>query len=189
MSTAPKSYITPEEYLEAERRAPFRSEYFAGEVFAVAGASEAHVLLTRNLILNLQPQLPHCLVMSNDMRVRVSPAGLYTYPDVVIVCGRREYLDDKKDTLLNPVVIAEVLSPSTEAYDRGVKFDQYQSVVSLRQYVLVSSDRAHVDIFTRLPDGGWVLRPVHGLHDRLELFDGTCTVALEDLYRQVDISR
>ncbi len=129
VSTDPKTSLTPEQYLEIERKAEFKSEYFNGEMFAMAGAKEAHTLLAMNVGFALHPQLRGrpCRIYSNDMRVRVSSTGLYTYPDVIEVCGERHFLDDQRDTLLNPNLIVEVLSPTTEAYDRGRKFEYLQS--------------------------------------------------------------
>ena len=132
MSTQPKTFLSEEEYLEIERKAEFKSEYFGGEMFAMAGANEAHNLLVTNLVRELSEQLrPRpCRVYSNDMRVRVAASGLYTYPDVVSVCGESRFLDEQRDTLLNLNLLVEVLSPSTaEAYDRGLKFEQYRSKI------------------------------------------------------------
>ena len=121
--------LTPEQYLEIERKAEFKSEYFQGEMFAMSGAREPHILIVANAVASLHQQLRQrpCRPLSNDMRVRVTPTGLYTYPDVVIVCAKPQFADDTFDTLLNPTVIIEVLSESTEAYDRGRKFEHYRS--------------------------------------------------------------
>jgi len=130
VSTNPKTFLTPEQYLAIERKAEYKSEYYNGEMFAMAGAKEAHNLLVTTLVGLLYSQLRRgpCRVYSNDMRVSVSATGLYTYPDVVAVRGERQFLDEQRDTLLNPTLIIEVLSPSTEAYDRGRKFEHYQSI-------------------------------------------------------------
>src|SRR5215471_2641510 len=147
MSTLPGTYLTPEQYLEIERKAEFKSEYYQGEMFAMAGARRNHIRLVTNTVASMHPQLRggECEVYSNDMRVCVSSAGLYTYPDIVVACGKPQFLDGELDTLLNPVSIIEVLSPSTEAYDRGRKFALYRSLESLREYVLLSSDRVQVE--------------------------------------------
>src|SRR5664279_880128 len=137
MSTLPKSHLTPEEYLAIERKAEFKSEYVQGEMFAMSGAREPHVLITGNTLSELRQQLRKrpCKAYSTDMRVRVASTGLYTYPDVVVVCGDPHFLDENRDTLLNPTVIIEVLSNSTEAYDRGHKFELYRSQESLAEYL------------------------------------------------------
>src|SRR5258705_5268741 len=128
MSTRPNTFLTPEQYLEIERKAEFKSEYFGGEMFAMSSASRDHNVLSVNLIAILHPQLRKrgCDLFTNDMRVRVSHTGLYTYPDIIAVCGQPPVIDDSVDTLVNPTFLAEVLSPSTEAYDRGRKFEHYR---------------------------------------------------------------
>jgi Uma2 family endonuclease len=155
VSTQPKTFLTPEQYLEIERKAEYKSEYFRGEMFAMAGASRAHNLLVAHLLRDLGQQLrgKPCEIYPSDMRVRVSSTGLYTYPDVVAVCGEPKLLDNQLDTLLNPHLIVEVLSPSTEAYDRGRKFEHYQSIESLGEYLMITCDRIHADLHTRRPDG------------------------------------
>src|SRR5258707_36170 len=137
MSAQPQARLTPEQYLEIERAASeVRSEYYRGRMSAMAGASYKHVLITGNLSRGLGKALKksQCAVGANDLRMRVSPEGLYTYPDVVVVCGEPKFADDWTDTLLNPVLLIEVLSPSTEAYDRGFKSAQYRTLESLQEY-------------------------------------------------------
>ena len=189
MSTLSKTFLTAEEYLEIERKAEYKSEYYQGEMFAMAGASEAHNLLVWNLIRELGQQLRSrpCHAYPSDMRVRVSPAGLYTYPDVVVVCGERQFLTEQKDTLLNPTLLVEVLSPSTEAYDRGRKFDHYKSIESLGQYLLVATDRIHADLFTRQADGSWLLTSASRMEDSLDLQSVGCRLTLADLYEKVEL--
>ena len=191
MSTLSKTFLTAEEYLEIERKAEYKSEYYQGEMFAMAGASEAHNLLVWNLIRELGQQLRSrpCHAYPSDMRVRVSPAGLYTYPDVVVVCGERQFLTEQKDTLLNPTLLVEVLSPSTEAYDLGRKFDHYKSIESLGQYLLVATDRIHADLFTRQADGSWLLRSASRMEDSLDLHSVGCRLTLADLYEKVELAK
>jgi len=122
------------------------------------------------------------------MRVRVSAAGLYTYPDVIVVCGERHFLDDQRDTLLNPSLIVEVLSPSTEAYDRGRKFEHYQSIESVSEYLLVSPDRVHVELFRRQPDGDWLLKSADRMEDVLDLQSIGCRLSLAEMYEQVELA-
>jgi Uma2 family endonuclease len=190
MATQPKSQLTPEEYLEIERKAEFKSEYFQGEMFAMSGARYAHIGIVANAVASLHQQLRQrpCRPLSSDMRVRVTPTGLYTYPDVVIVCGEPQFLDNTFDTLLNPTVIIEVLSESTEAYDRGQKFEQYRSLESLAEYVMISSQRVGVERYTRQPDGSWNYIAKASLEDSLDLPSVGCHLLLADLYEKVDFT-
>ena len=190
MSALSKTFLTAEEYLEIERKAEYKSEYYQGEMFAMAGASFTHNLLVGNLVRELGQQLRSrpCSALPSDMRVRVSPTGLYTYPDVVVVCGEPRFPDDQKDTLLNPSLLVEVLSPSTEAYDRGRKFDHYQSIESLGQYLLVATDRIHADLFTRQADGSWLLTSASRMEDSLDLQSVGCRLTLADVYEKVELS-
>jgi Uma2 family endonuclease len=190
VSSQPKPFLTEAEYLEIERKAERKSEYYQGEMYAMAGALEPHNVLAINLsaILHAQLRQSTCRVYGSDMRVRVSATGLYTYPDVSVVCEKPRFADEQSDTLLNPVLIAEVLSPSTEAYDRGRKFEHYRAVESLADYLLVAQDRVHVDLYTRQQDGRWVLSEAGRLEDILELPSIGCRLALADLYEKVDLT-
>ena len=189
MSTRSKTLLTPEQYLEIERKAESKSEYYAGEMFAMSGAKEAHNLVVVNLIAELRRQLRprHCRVYPSDMRVRVSSTGLYTYSDVMALCGEPKFLDDERDTLLNPALIVEVLSPSTEAYDRGRKFEHYQTVESLQEYLLAIPDRVHIDLFKRQADGTWNLASASRMEDSVHLQSIDCRLLLADIYDQVDL--
>ena len=146
MSAAPKRLLTPEEYLAQEELAEFRSEYYRGQVFAMSGGSFSHVFINDNLALEIGAQLKGspCRFGSSDLRVRVAATGLYTYPDAVIICGAPDLLRGPTDTLLNPRVVIEILSPSTESYDRTQKFDHYRQLPTLQEYVLVAQNRARV---------------------------------------------
>ena len=189
MSTQPKTLLTPEQYLAIEREAKYKSEYYQGEMFAMAGAGWVHNRLVANLIGGFyrQPQQSPCQACPSDMRVRVSATGLYTYPDVVVVCGDPQFLDERRDILLNPSLLVEVLSPATEAYDRGKKFEHYRSIESLREYLLVASDRVHAELFTRQPDGRWLLTSANRLEDSLDLQSLGYRLALADLYASIDL--
>ena len=189
MSTQPKTFLTPEEYLEIERRAAYKSEYCEGEMFALAGAPETHNLIAGNLFGGIHAQLRSraCRAYGSDMRVHVNATGLYTYPDVLVVCQKPQFLDGQRDTLLNPTLISEVLSPSTEAYDRGRKFENYRSVESLAEYLLVASDRMHADLYTRRQDGGWLLTSADGPAGTLSLASVNCQIALADIYEKADL--
>jgi Uma2 family endonuclease len=189
MSVARSTFLTPEEYLDHERKAEYKSEYLRGEVFAMAGASPRHALIVTNLVGELWSQLRKsgCNVYSSDLRVRVSQTGLYTYPDVVVVCGAAEFAGDQSDTSTNPTLIVEVLSESTQNYDRGEKFQHYRTLPSLREYLTVAQDAVHIEQWTRQPDGRWLLTessdpaaelalesigiriPISGVYEKLEL--------------------
>ena len=177
------SYLAPEEYLAAEREAATRSEYFNGQVYAMAGASREHNQITFNIAGGLHAQLRGhpCVAYVNDMRLKVNETGLYAYPDVMALCGEPHFEDSAADTLTNPSVIIEVLSESTERYDRGDKFAHYRRLASLRDYVLVSQRRPRLEHYTRRGED-WVLREIDGLDAVLRLPDIGCELPLADIY-------
>ena len=187
MSSVAKTYYTPQEYLEIERKADFRSEYFQGEMFAMSGASRRHNLIAGNLNRESGNQLRDrpCEVYQSDMRVKVSASGLYTYPDVVIVCDDPKFEDNHVDTLLNPTVVVEVLSESTEGYDRGKKFEHYRRVASIREYLLVAQDRFHVEVHRRQEDGHWLLWETNDENEIVDLHSVGCRLKVSDLYAKV----
>jgi Uma2 family endonuclease len=162
MSTVANTFLTPQQYLERERAAEYKSEYYTGEMFAMAGASFAHVTIVKNLVIELGSRLRQkpCDVYPTDLRLATSPSGLYTYPDVMVICGEPVFIDSYVDTVTNPILIVEVLSESTKNYDRGQKFESYRTIPSLMEYVTVSQDKMHVEIHTRQPDDTWLLRDV-----------------------------
>ena len=186
MSAAPKPYITPEQYLALERQAETKSEYFAGEIFAMAGASPEHSLISSNVLGDLWSQLREgpCTVYNSDMKVR-STQEHYAYPDVTVVCGEAQFGGEEREVLLNPTLIVEVLSPSTEAWDRGGKFEQYRQRESLQEYVLIAQDRPHVERYARQADGQWLLTEVNGLEAVLALPSIGGEFALAEVYRKV----
>lgn len=183
----PKSYLTPEQYLDLERAAAYKSEYFRGEVFAMAGASPTHVLLVSNIVATLHGQVRRrpCNVYATDLRVKVQASGLYTYPDVVVVCDPLQFDDHHQDTLLNPTLIVEVLSESTQDYDWGGKFTQYRKIPLFAEYVLVAQDECHVEHFVKQADGGWLLAETNQPDAVLTLPSIACTLALSDIYEKV----
>jgi Uma2 family endonuclease len=188
MCALPKHYLTPEEYLALERQAETKSEYFRGEVFAMAGASFAHTSISFNLLVSLAPQLKRglCTARSSDLRVNVRATNFYAYPDIVVVCGQPQFEDRQRDTLVNPTVIFEILSHSTEGYDRGEKFAQYRMFESLTDYVLVSQYRPSAEHFTRQPDESWLLKAYAGLEAVLSIPSIGCELPLADIYDQVE---
>lgn len=189
MASQSKSRYTPEEYLAIERNSDVKSEYFGGEIFAMSGASERHNLITANILAALHTQFRGrpCKVYSSDMRVRVSSTGLYTYSDVVALCGKARFDDEQKDTLLNPGVIIEVLSKSTEAYDRGEKSEHYRKIDSLTEYLMVSQEKHHVDHYVRQPDNNWLLSEAASLEDKINLPSINCILALNEIYDKVEV--
>lgn len=190
MASHPKTLFTPDEYLQLEREADYKSEYFKGQIFARAGASPEHVLIVSNVVtqLNLQLRENPCTVYSTDLRVRVSHTGVYTYPDVVVICDELQFADDEKDTVLNPILIVEVLSPSTKDYDRGEKFEHYHTLTSLREYILIAQDKHHVEQFVRQPDNRWLLSETNQLDGVLELDSIGCSLALNEIYDKVKVT-
>ncbi len=189
MSTQAKTLLSPEQYLEIERAADSRSEYHDGEMFAMAGAPEAHNLIVGNAFGELRQQFRGraCRVYQSEMRVRISATGLYTYPDVVAVCGEPRFTDDQRDTLLNPTLIIEALSPSTEAYDRGRKFEHYKTMESLRDYLLIATDRVHGDLYTRQADERWLLTSVSRMQEYLTLDSVDARLLMSDIYEKVEL--
>jgi Uma2 family endonuclease len=177
---------TPEQYLAAERAASYKSEYIGGYILAMSGASRAHNVLSLRIggLLDAQLVDSPCEVYSGDMRVRVSVTGDYTYPDVVVACGDIEFEDVELDTLLTPIVIIEVLSPSTEAYDRSGKFESYRQIDSLREYVMVAQDRIHIEQYVRR-EAGWLLTVHSDPEGSLYLPAIDCTLSLKEVYRKV----
>jgi Uma2 family endonuclease len=188
MSTQPTAFLTPEQYLEIERKAEFKSEYYNGEMFAMAGASERHGLIISNVVGELRQQLKAkpCRVIANDLRLRVLPSGLYTYPDVVVVCGESQYADSRKDTLQNPTVLVEVLSDSTRDYDRGRKFEFYRGLASLRDYLVVAQDLPHAELWTRQDESHWLLTEIKDLNQSVHLSSIDCVLKLSEVYDKVD---
>jgi Uma2 family endonuclease len=188
MSAQPveKKAWTAQEYLAWERQQPTRHELFQGEVFAMGGATREHNLLVVNITAELRNALRKrpCETYPSDMRVKVPATGLYTYPDASVVCDKPEFEDGSLDTLLNPLVLVEVLSDSSERYDRGKKFEQYRSIPSLTDYVLVSQDHVLVEHFRRGEGGTWVLSEVRA-GGRVELSGPECALAVDEIYLKV----
>ncbi len=186
-SIAAQTYVTPAEYLAFERKAPFKNEYLEGQIIAMSGASRAHNRITVDITIQLGNQLMarECEVFAGDMRVRPSlESPAYFYPDVVVVCDEPRFEDNTLDTLLNPILVIEVLSPSTAAYDRGEKFEHYQQLESLQEYILVAQDRVHVEHYLRR-DTQWVPAEFRELDDVLPLVSIECTLPLRAIYRRV----
>jgi len=190
MNAIPKRKLTPEEYLEIERKAEYKSEYFDGEIYAMSGAKRNHNKAATNVSGLIWQHLKgkDCESYSNDMRVFVPKTGLYTYPDVVVVCGEPKFQDKVFDTLLNPTLLVEVLSETTESYDRGKKFQHYRSIESLEEYVLVSQDEARIEKYVKRGDSFWLLSEAVGLDSEIEFASIECRISLAEVYDKIDFS-
>lgn len=182
--------FTPEEYLALERGSEIRHEFLDGTVYAMAGESPTHsaICFNLNVAVGLQLRGSNCRGFSPNIKVRAGEAGLYAYPDLAVACGEAFFHDKHGDVLLNPTVIFEVLSRSTQAYDRGEKFERYKSIETLRDYVLVSQDGPRLEHFSRQPDGTWSHVELDGTDAALKLDSINCRVALADIYDRIDFA-
>ncbi len=189
MSSERKTHLTPEEYLALERKAGIRSEYLDGDMVAMSGGTREHNLIVGNIVRELGIQLKDrpCEIYPSVMRVKVSATGLYTYPDITMVCGDPQFEDARRDTLLNPVLIVEVLSESTESYDRGAKFAHYRKVPSVIEYVLVSQRQYSIEQYARQSNGPWLRSEVRGTKGKLDLPSIQCSIELAEIYERVEI--
>lgn len=189
MSTHPVPYITPEQYLAIERQWEIKHQYYAGEMFAKTGASEEHNLISANVLAAIHQQFRNraCKLYSSDMRDKISDTGLYTYPDVVATCDTAEFEDSEVDSLLNPLLLAEVFSESTEAYNRGKKFEHYRKIASSRECVLIAQDRHRLERYARQDGRSWALSDCDSLETEIELTSIGCRLAMADVYDKVDL--
>jgi Uma2 family endonuclease len=185
MAASAHVFLTPEQYLEIERQATTRSEYYNGHMYAMSGGSFRHVRIISNLTSRLDDALIDrpCDVLSSDMRTIAG--DIYAYPDIVVVCGEPQFADGRTDTLANPSVLIEVLSPSTERYDRGFKSAQFRRAPTVQEYAMVSQIEPRVEVFRRGPDGVWVLTEFAGMDAVCRFESLNCAVPLADIYRRV----
>jgi Uma2 family endonuclease len=183
----PVRRLSEAEYLTIERAADFKSEFFDGEMFGMSGGTRWHSLISANVNGELRHRLKggKCLVFDSNMRVKIDATGLYTYPDVIVACEEQRFVDGEMDTLLNPTVVVEVLSDSTEGYDRGKKFENYRQIPSLKEYLLVSQAEPRIDQFIRQPNGEWLLHETAGLQNQLFLPTLGVTVPLSEIFANV----
>jgi len=190
MSSQPTTFVSPEEYLEQERLAERKSEYLQGEVFAMGGASPRHVWIVANILAEFRQQLKGkpCRVSASDLRLRVTPGRLYTYPDVMVICGEAQFADDQKDTVLNPILIVEVLSESTRDYDRGKKFQDYRKLPSLIEYLMIEQDEPHIEHCTRQRENHWDFVEIDDLAHSIELTSVGCILPLTEVYDKIEWS-
>ncbi|TVQ94892.1 MAG: Uma2 family endonuclease [Chromatiaceae bacterium] len=192
MTAQPIARLTFDDWLAGERAArEQRSEYCAGEVFAMTGASEAHNLIVANLLRDLGNQLRDkpCRVYPSDMKVHIAAADVGAYPDVMVICGERQFYDERQDVVSNPTLIVEVLSSSTEAYDRGDKFRHYRALPSLQAYLLLAQDRLQAELFVRQSDGSWNLTSFDQPSDKIALPAIAAGLILGAIYDKVELLR
>jgi Uma2 family endonuclease len=184
----PSRRLTEGEYLALERSADFKSEFFEGEMFALGGGTPQHSLIATNLARELGNLLKGgpCVVYNADLRVKVEATGLFTYPDLSVVCGSLRFAEGTDDTVVNPLVLLEVLSDSTEAYDRGRKFEHYRQIATLREYLLVSQKEPRVEQFLRQADGRWLLTEAAGLANHLEIPSLGISLSLAEVFAKVN---
>ena len=187
MSQRILTHVSPDEYLRLERQAEYKSEYLNGEIFAMSGASREHNLITVNIGAEFNRQLKGkpCEAYASDMRVKVRSNGLYTYPDVIVVCGEPQFEDQEVDTLLNPTLLIEVLSQSTERYDRIAKTSYYRTIDSLQEHLLVAQHEFRVEQYLRQPNGQWSLTQYTTSDEVVQLPSIDCVLRLGDIYDKV----
>ncbi len=185
------TYVSPEDYLRLEREADFKYEYFDGIIEAMAGAKFAHNRICANLLISIGGLLRgrNCTPVGSDQRVQILSGRAYVYPDLTVICGSPAFNEtDNQDTLLNPTLLVEVLSPSTANKDRGEKFMYYRQIPSLRQYLLLDSTTVHAELFTLDEPGRWVLTETRDLNSLLDLSSISCQVPLSEVYAGVELS-
>lgn len=182
--------LSPEDYLALERQADVRHQYVNGEIFAMAGESLEHSTICFNIaaIIGAQLRGKPCRGFSPNMKVRTRPDGLYTYPDLAVVCGEPVFHDERRDVLVNPKLVVEVLSPSTEAYDRGGKWIRYQQIETLSEYLLIAQDQPLIEHYTRQADGKWLYFTVRDLADTVDLPAIDCRLPLAEVYDRIRFS-
>ena len=188
MSAVPEQYLSFDEYCALEESSGVKHEFFEGAAYAMTGGSPLHNLITINVTSSLRPQLrdKSCRIYSSDQRLYVKATGLYTYADASVVCGPSHFADAPRYTITNPTVIIEVLSPSTESYDRGKKFQQYRKIDSLRAYLLIAQDSMHVELYVRQEQNRWLLVEASEKEAMVSLDVIGCTMAIRDIYEDVD---
>jgi Uma2 family endonuclease len=188
MSAIPETKLTEKDYLEFERNSEIKHEYYNGEIFAMSGAKRNHNKVVANLSGLVWQHLKgkNCEFYPTDMRVFLPETGLYTYPGLVVVCGEPQFQDDVFDTLLNPILLIEVLSDSTGSYDRGKKFQHYRSIESLQEYILVSQNEARVEKYVRYGDGFWLLSEAVGVDSDIKFSSIEFQIALAEIYDKIN---
>lgn len=187
MEKPAKQCYTAEEYLELEESADYKSEYYKGDIFAMAGASVNHNRIVGNLhtALNLALSDSKCEAFMSDLRIYVEAVDLFTYPDITVVCDQPKFYKNRDDTITNPLVIFEVLSESTKNYDRGDKFEFYRTLPSLQEYVLVDQSKVHVEHFYLTAERHWLLTDYNSTEDVLKLVKIDFAIPVKEIYQRV----
>ncbi len=187
-ASSAQNFVPLEEYLEREERAEYKSEYFDGEVFPMFSATPQHAMIVANVAGALWQPLRRkpCRLYTSELRLRVTPTGLYTYPDVMVVCGGLQLVEGRNDTVTNPVAIVEVLSPSTQDYDRGQKFEHYRTLPTLIDYLTISQEKPHVEHWTRQAANRWLLVEFADLGQSIELSSLGCVLPLTEIYDKIE---
>lgn len=188
MTAQAQPYISEEEYLTFERASAAKHEYYNGRIYAMTGAKEPHNLISGNLVASLHGQLRQkpCRVYSSDMRVKILKTGLNTYPDVLVICGQPQFTDAARDTVVNPILVIEVLSKSTELYDRSMKFQHYRTIDTLRDYILIAQNKHHIEHFARQEGSLWVFQEATDVSSEIYIHSIECVLKLADVYEKVD---
>ena len=183
----PASLYTETEYLEYDLHSDHKNEYFNGQIYAMAGASEKHNVISMNISISIGLQLRNkpCQVYAGDMRIKVKSTGLFAYPDLLVVCPEKLFSGEKPDTLLNPIVIIEILSDSTESTDRGAKFAHYRQIPSLREYILVSQNSGKIEKYHLNASSKWELEETTEENTQIELHSISCVLRLEEVYDKI----
>ncbi len=183
-----KATYTPEEYFALEERAEYKSEYYDGKLFAMAGCTPNHNQIVVNMIVAFETALRQtpCRVLTSDVRIQIDKRRHYAYPDLSVVCGTLEFAEDRRDMIANPLTIVEVLSESTRDYDRGSKFAAYRNITTLREYLLIDQDTVHVEYFHKDDNGRWVLEEYKDMDDVVTMDSLHLTLALQTIYARIE---
>jgi Uma2 family endonuclease len=188
MATQPVPHFTPEEYLEYDRNSEFKNEYIYGEIVPMVGATPWHGLISANTgrAFGNRYSAHGCRVFDSSVRVCLNRATIYAYPDTTVVCGQLEYSDEKKDTVTNPKIVVEVLSPTTKNYDLGEKLRMYWSIASLTDVLLIEQKKVWIEYWFRAPGGEWSKRVLENLDDILRIGSADCEIPVTELYAGVE---
>jgi Uma2 family endonuclease len=187
MSAQPYEHLSLQQYFELEATSEIKHEYYRGATYAMTGASARHNLIVANIIGLLHSQLrgSPCRVFPSDLRLKIEATGLYTYPDVSVICGTIQFDAGRQDTVTNPGVLIEVLSPRTENYDRGKKFEHYRTIETLQEYIVVAQDRTHIEQYIRQDEHRWLLVDFFTADQSVQIDAIDCNLPLAEVYEYI----